>query len=92
MLHVLQFCSKSAHGHGRRWTLAFSRTYARYTFISALMGVYSPPATTMAFLGFRAAVDKAEGRLKFAGEPKFSRRSILSGFPDGRISILAVHL
>lgn len=52
----------------------------------------SRSAATMAFLGFHTAVDKAERSLKFAGEPKFSRRSILSGFPDGRISILAVHL
>lgn len=49
-------------------------------------------AATVAFLGFHTAVDKTERSLKFAGELKFSRRSILSGSPDGRISILAVHL
>lgn len=73
--------------------LAFSRTSAQYTFISILVGIYSPCVLLppWPFWDFTQPLIRLKG-LKFAGEPKFSRRSILSGSPDGRISILAVHL
>lgn len=73
--------------------LAFSITSGQYTFISVLVGIYSPCVLLppWPFWDFTQPLIRLKG-LKFAGEPKFSRRSILSGSPDGRISILAVHL